>query len=68
MTLGGIVAGAAIAGIGLAPALLAAGAVYLVATMSPVLIGRHENWKATPDPMDPEGTEADQDPVAVAAS
>jgi MFS family permease len=66
--LGGIVAGAAIAGIGLAPALLAAGAVYLVATMSPVLIGRHESWKATPDPTGHGGTEADQDPVAVAAS
>lgn len=66
--LGGIVAGAAIAGIGLAPALLAAGAVYLVATMSPVLIGRHEQWKATQDPTGPPGTEAAQDPVAVASS
>jgi predicted MFS family arabinose efflux permease len=48
-------------------ALFAAGTVYLVATMSPVLIGRHENWKATPDPTGPSGTEADQDPVAVAS-
>jgi MFS family permease len=66
--LGGLVAGAAIAGIGMVPALLAAGAVYLVATMSPVLIGRHESWKATPDQTDPRRTEAHQDPVAVAAS
>ena len=50
--LGGVVAGAAIAGIGLAPALLAGGAIYLIATMSPVLIGRHEKWKATPGPME----------------
>ncbi|HEU4945713.1 MAG TPA: MFS transporter [Kribbella sp.] len=42
--LGGILAGAAIAGIGLAPALLAAGAMYLLATVSPPLIGRSENW------------------------
>lgn len=66
--LGGIIAGAAVAGIGLAPAFLAAGAVYFVATMSPVLIGRNEKWKATPDPTDPAGTAADRDPVAVAAS
>jgi MFS family permease len=63
--LGGVAAGAAVAGIGLAPALLVAGAVYLVATMSPVLIGRHENWKATPAPTDPPGTAAASDPVAV---
>ncbi|MGW6282274.1 MFS transporter [Kribbella sp. NPDC055071] len=63
--LGGIAAGAAIAGIGLAPALLVAGAVKLVATMSPVLIGRHENWNATPAPTDPPETEAASDPVAV---
>ncbi|MFF0264796.1 MFS transporter [Kribbella sp. NPDC004536] len=54
--LGGVVAGAAITGIGLAPALLAGGAIYLIATMSPVLIGRHENWKATPDPTGPQET------------
>jgi MFS family permease len=42
--LGGVVAGAAIAGIGMAPALLAAGAVYFVATMSPLAFGRGENW------------------------
>jgi MFS family permease len=66
--LGGVVAGAAIAGIGLAPALLAAGAVYFVATMSPLLIGRHENWKATQDPTGPQGTAAGSDPVAVPTS
>ncbi|GAA1551290.1 macrolide resistance MFS transporter Mrx(A) [Kribbella lupini] len=42
--LGGVVAGAAIAGIGMAPALLAAGAVYFVATTSPLVFGRGENW------------------------
>ncbi|NUR99949.1 MAG: MFS transporter, partial [Kribbellaceae bacterium] len=56
--LGGVVAGAAIAGIGLAPALLAGGAIYLIATMSPVLIGRHENWKATPVPQEAATPEA----------
>jgi len=66
--LGGVVAGAAIAGIGLAPALLAAGAVYLVATMSPVLIGRTENWNATQDRRGPRETEADPRPVAVSTS
>jgi MFS family permease len=66
--LGGVVAGAAIAGIGLVPALLAAGAVYFVATMSPLLIGRNESWKATPDPTGPRGTAAGSDPVAVPTS
>jgi MFS family permease len=66
--LGGVVAGAAIAGIGLAPALLAGGAIYLIATMSPVLIGRHENWKATPDPTGPQETVADPAREAVGAS
>ena len=42
--LGGVVAGLAITGIGLVPALLAAGAVYFVATMTPPLFGRRENW------------------------
>jgi MFS family permease len=57
--LGGVVAGAAIAGIGLVPALLAAGCVYFVATTAPVLIGRTENWggRATRrDRRDPQGT------------
>jgi MFS family permease len=66
--LGGVIAGAAVVGVGLAPALLAGGAIYFIATMSPVLIGRHENWKATQDPTDPPGTAADPDRVAVAAS
>ena len=70
--LGGLVAGGAVAAIGLAPALLAGGAVYLIATMSPVLIGRHEQWRATQPatqgPTDPPETAADQDRVAVGAS
>jgi MFS family permease len=66
--LGGVIAGAAVVGVGLAPALLAGGAIYFIATMSPVLIGRHENWKARQDPTDPPGTAADPDRVAVAAS
>ncbi|MFC6162634.1 MFS transporter [Kribbella jiaozuonensis] len=65
--LGGVVAGVAIAAVGFAPAVLAGGAIYLIATMSPVLIGRHENWKATQDPTGPPGTVADPDRVAVAA-
>lgn len=66
--LGGLVAGGAVAAIGLAPALLAGGAIYLIATMSPVLIGRHERWRATPDPTDPPETAADPDRVAVGVS
>ncbi len=66
--LGGVVAGAAIAGIGLAPALLAAGAVYFVATMAPLLIGRHESWKATQDPTGPPETVAGSHPVATPTS
>jgi MFS family permease len=66
--LGGVVAGAAVTVVGLAPALLAGGAIYLIATMSPVLIGRHEKWRATPGPTDPPGTAADPDRVAAGAS
>ncbi|MFG1908674.1 MFS transporter [Kribbella sp. NPDC048928] len=66
--LGGVVAGAGIAAIGLAPALLAGGAIYLIATMSPVLIGRRENWKATPGPSDPPETAEGPARVAVGAS
>ncbi|MET9271351.1 MFS transporter [Kribbella sp. NPDC003557] len=66
--LGGVVAGAAVTAVGLAPALLAGGVIYLIATMSPVLIGRHEKWRATPDPTDPPGTAAGRDRVAVGAS
>jgi MFS family permease len=66
--LGGLVAGGAVAAIGLAPALLAGGAIYLIATMSPVLIGRNEQWRATPGPTDPAETAAGQDRVVVGAS
>ncbi|TDO68260.1 putative MFS family arabinose efflux permease [Kribbella sp. VKM Ac-2571] len=66
--LGGLVAGGAVAAIGLAPALLAGGAIYLIATMSPVLIGRHEQWRATQGQTDPPETAADPDRVAVGTS
>jgi MFS family permease len=67
--LGGLIAGAAVAGVGLVPALFAGGVIYFVATMSPVLIGRHENWKAIHDPADPAAVpRADPDRMAVAAS
>ncbi|MEU4191220.1 MFS transporter [Kribbella sp. NPDC026611] len=66
--LGGVIAGAAVVGIGLVPALLAGGVAYFIATMSPVLIGRHENWRATPGPTDPPETAAEPDRVAVAVS
>ncbi|TDU91116.1 putative MFS family arabinose efflux permease [Kribbella voronezhensis] len=65
--LGGVVAGAAIAGIGLVPALLAAGCLYFVATTAPVLIGRGENWggRATKrDRRGPQGTVERPDLVA----
>ncbi|WP_328328904.1 MFS transporter [Kribbella sp. NBC_00382] len=42
--LGGVLAGVTIAGIGLTPAFLVAGALYLAATIAPVLFGRNENW------------------------
>lgn len=42
--LGGVLAGATIAGIGLTPTFLVAGALYLAATIAPVLFGRNENW------------------------
>jgi MFS family permease len=69
--LGGVAAGAAIAGIGLVPALLAAGAVYLVATTAPVLIGRTENWggRATrPDRRGLQGTAARPEKAAAPAA
>ncbi|MEU0094961.1 MFS transporter [Kribbella sp. NPDC006257] len=53
--LGGVVAGAAIAGIGLVPALLAGGCLYFVATTAPVLIGRTENWGGRPTRKDRQG-------------
>ncbi|ADB34905.1 major facilitator superfamily MFS_1 [Kribbella flavida DSM 17836] len=46
--LGGVVAGAAIAGVGASPALLAAAGVYFVATMSPLLFGRGTHWGGRP--------------------
>ncbi|MGC4940937.1 MFS transporter [Kribbella sp. DT2] len=67
--LGGVVAGAAIAGIGMAPALLAAAAIYFVATTSPLLFGRGENWggrQPRRSRLDPSET-ADR-PVATASS
>lgn len=43
--LGGVLAGAAVAGIGLSPALLVAGALYFLTTLSPVLMGGGaESW------------------------
>jgi MFS family permease len=53
--LGGILAGAAIAGIGLSPALLVTGAAYFVATVTPPLWGRTENWggRVRPTPAPP---------------
>lgn len=74
--LGGVLAGATIAGIGLAPAFLAAGALYLAATLAPILFGRHENWggqkglnhrsrrsRCTPQPVALSAEQAQQDEV-----
>lgn len=57
--LGGVLAGAAVTGIGLAPAFLVGGALYFVATLSPVLMSRGENWggAATPGRPDPAGSD-----------
>lgn len=44
MPVGGVLAGAAIASIGLAPVLLVAGVAYLVATTTPALIGTRRDW------------------------
>jgi MFS family permease len=66
--LGGVVAGLALAAVGFAPAVLAGGAIYLIATMSPVLIGRNENWKATQNRTGGQETVAGPDRVAVPAS
>jgi predicted MFS family arabinose efflux permease len=63
--LGGVLAGAAIAGIGLAPALLVAGGLYLLATLSPLVMGGSENRRARQDPPDPEETAEHPDPAAV---
>lgn len=69
--LGGVVAGAAIAGIGLVPALLAGGCLYFVATTAPVLIGRTENWGGRPtrkDRQGPRGTAERRDLAAAPTS
>ncbi|MFF1821741.1 MFS transporter [Kribbella sp. NPDC058245] len=66
--LGGLFAGAAIAVIGMAPALLLAGALFFTATMSPVLFGRNERWRITPDLPGPQETAVPQDRVAVPAA
>lgn len=69
--LGGIVAGTAIAGIGLVPALLAAGCVYFAVTTAPVLIGRTANWGGRGSKRDLpglRGTVEPQDLVAVPTS
>lgn len=58
--LGGLLAGAAVAGIGLAPAFLVGGGLYLAATLSPVLMSRGESWGGaaaptqSPPPRQPE--------------
>jgi MFS family permease len=52
--LGGVLAGVTIAGIGLTPAFLVAGALYLAATIAPVLFGRGENWQPAKAGAEPE--------------
>ncbi len=66
--LGGVVAGVAIAGIGMAPALLAAGAVYFVATMSPLAFGRGENWGGRQPSRSSDRPETTDPRVAAASS
>ena len=72
MPLGGVLAGAAIAGIGIAPALLVAGALYFVATLSPLVMGRTESWggrgETKQDLPDPQGTAERPDLAAVPTS
>lgn len=65
--LGGLLAGAAVAGIGLSHALLVAGALYFAATLSPLLMGRTESWggRSKPDRRGPEGRADHPDPAAV---
>jgi MFS family permease len=66
--LGGVLAGAAIAGIGLAPALLVTGGLYLLATLSPLVMGGTENWggrRTRQDPPDPQETAEHPDQAAV---
>jgi MFS family permease len=59
---GGVVAGAAIAVAGLAPALVTAGAIYLAATIAPALITRPEDW-ATADAERPPQSSPDSPAV-----
>jgi MFS family permease len=69
--LGGVLAGAAIAGFGLAPTLLVAGALYFVATLSPLVTTGGESWggrRATQDRPDPQETAEQPDLVAVPTS
>jgi MFS family permease len=69
--LGGVVAGAMIAAIGLAPALVTAGAIYFVATMSPLVFGHGEDWggrQARRDRSGPPGTEGRPEEAATASS
>lgn len=68
MPLGGVLAGAAIAIIGLAPALLVAGALYFAATLSPLVMGRTESWSTTKDLPDPQETAEHRDLVAAPTS
>jgi MFS family permease len=65
--LGGVLAGAAVAGIGLSHALLVAGALYFAATLSPLLMGRTESWggRSKPDHRGREERADDPDPAAV---
>ncbi|MDX6281015.1 MAG: hypothetical protein QOH03_2086 [Kribbellaceae bacterium] len=62
--LGGVLAGATIAGIGLTPTFLVAGALYLLATVAPVFFGRNENWGGrTAQPLPLSAEQAQQDKV-----
>lgn len=56
MPLGGVLAGVAVAGLGLSPALLVAGAVYLVATMAPTRSSSFRSMDRPPEPADPAET------------
>jgi MFS family permease len=61
---GGVLAGATIAGIGLAPTFLVAGGLYLAATIAPILFGRNENWGGRPpQPVALSTKQAQQDKV-----
>ncbi|HEY0471371.1 MAG TPA: MFS transporter, partial [Kribbella sp.] len=69
--LGGVLAGVAIAGIGLAPTLLVAGALYFAATLSPLVTAGGGSWGgrgARQDLTDPPETAEQPDLVAVPTS